>query len=49
MAFKDEVTKYVHDTFANSWTITDGRKIPTTDKWVDETFVKNYLARNGSK
>jgi class 3 adenylate cyclase len=31
MAFKDEVTKYVHDTFANSWTITDGRKIPTTD------------------
>ena len=24
-------------------------KIPTTDRWVDETFVKNYLARNGSK
>jgi ABC-type nitrate/sulfonate/bicarbonate transport system substrate-binding protein len=24
-------------------------KIPTTDKWVDATFVNDYLARNGSQ
>jgi ABC-type nitrate/sulfonate/bicarbonate transport system substrate-binding protein len=24
-------------------------KIPTTDKWVDPTFVNDYLARNGSQ
>lgn len=24
-------------------------KIPTTDQWVDDSFVKDYLARNGSK
>jgi ABC-type nitrate/sulfonate/bicarbonate transport system substrate-binding protein len=24
-------------------------KIPTTDKWVDDSFVTNYLARNGTK
>jgi hypothetical protein len=24
-------------------------KIPTTDQWVDDSFVKDYLARNGTK
>lgn len=31
MAFKDEVTTYVHNTFATQWTVTEGRKIPTPD------------------
>jgi ABC-type nitrate/sulfonate/bicarbonate transport system substrate-binding protein len=24
-------------------------KVPTTDQWVDDSFVKDYLARNGTK
>lgn len=31
MAFKDEVTTYIRNSFSQKWTVTDGRKVPTSD------------------
>lgn len=31
MAFKDEVTTYIRNSFSQNWTVTDGRKVPTPE------------------
>ncbi|HEU5223581.1 MAG TPA: hypothetical protein VFU07_07855 [Candidatus Lumbricidophila sp.] len=31
MTLKDEITTYANKTFGTSWTVTDGRKVPTAD------------------
>lgn len=34
MAVRDDITKYVHDTFATQWSTTDGRVVPGPDSGI---------------